>query len=324
MRPILAVTRRVPLGFFEGLGSHFETRIHDSFEPLRHGLAAFLAGAQAALLAPYDKIDASLLAACPGLKVVSNTSAGFDNLDLAACSASGVLCTNAPDGVTNATADFAMGLLVASARRIPEGDAAVRAGKWSAATYEHFMSPQIGGSTLGILGIGRIGQALARRASHGFGMRVIYTSRTRLKPDVEDWLKCCAVDKSELLRSADHIVVALPLSPQTKHFIGGPEIAAMRRGVTLVNIGRGGVVDEVALAEALQVGHVGAAALDVFEGEPEVRSELLLAPRLILTPHIASATQSARLATLRQATENAKAALAGQRPSNLLNPEALA
>jgi gluconate 2-dehydrogenase len=323
MKPVLAITRRVPGTFVEGLSRNFELRIHDSVTPLREGLAPFLAGAHAAILAPYDRIDSSLLADCPPLRVVSNASAGFDNLDLADCTARGVLCTNAPDGVTHATADFAMGLLLASARRIAEADAAVRAGQWSASTYEDFMSPQIGGSTIGILGMGRIGQAIARRASLGFGMRTLYASRTRLQPDVEDWLKCRHVVKTELLCAADHIVVALPLTPQTKHFIGATEIAAMRRGVTLVNIGRGGVVDELALVAALRDGQVGAAALDVFEGEPLIRPELLGAPRLLLTPHIASATPSARLATLRQATENASAALEGRRPPNLLNPEAL-
>ena len=324
MKPVLAITRRVPSVFIEGLSGQFELRVHDSFEPLRERLAAFLAGAHAAILAPYDRIDAGLLADCPTLKVVSNASAGFDNLDLAACTARGVLCTNAPDGVTNATADFAMGLVLASARRIVEADAAVRAGKWSASTYEDFMSPQVGGSTIGILGMGRIGQAIARRASHGFSMQVLYASRTRLEPDVEDWLKCRFVDTSSLLRSADHIVVALPLSAQTKHFIGAAEMAAMKPGVTLVNIGRGGIVDERALAAALHEGHVGAAALDVFEGEPAVHPELLGAPRLVLTPHIASATPSARQNTLRQAAENVQAALEGRRPANVLNPDTLA
>jgi gluconate 2-dehydrogenase len=324
MKPVLAITRRVPPAFAETLAGEFELRIYDSVEPLRERLAGFLAGAQAAVLVPYDNIDASLLADCPSLKVVSNASAGFDNLDLAACTARGVLCTNAPDGVTNATADFAMGLLIACARKIPEGDATVRAGRWSASTYDNFMSPQIGGSTIGIFGMGRIGQAIARRASHGFGMQVLHSSRTPLPGDVEDWIKCRLVDKAELMRSADHIVVALPLSAQTKNFIGAPEIAAMRPGATLVNIGRGGVVDELALAAALHEGKLAAAALDVFEGEPRVRPELLQAPRLLLTPHIASATQSARLATLRQATENARAALKGRAPPNLLNPKALA
>jgi gluconate 2-dehydrogenase len=324
MRPVVVLTRRMPREFIEGLQPRFDLRIHDSVEPLGSGLAAFLSGAQAVILAPYDRIDASLLSNCPDLMVVANASAGFDNLDLVACTARGVVCTNAPDGVTNATADFAMGLLIACARRVVEGDALVRAGLWTSSTYEEFMSPQIAGGTLGIFGMGRIGKAIARRAAHGFGMQVLYVSRTRLASDIEDEFKCHFVDKADLLRMADHIVVALPLSARTKHFIASAEIAEMRAGATLVNIGRGGLVDELALAKALHAGHLGAAALDVFEGEPRVRPELLQAPRLLLTPHIASATASARLATLRQAAWNVQAVLEGHSPANLLNHEVLA
>lgn len=321
-RPVLAVTRRLPAQLLHSVATgEYELRLHDSVEPLRERLPEFLDGAAAAILAPYDRVDADLLARCPSLRIAANASAGHDNLDLGACTARGVMCTNAPDGVTRSTADFAVGLLIAAARRIPQADALVRAGGWGASTYEDFMSAEIGGSTLGILGIGRIGQAIARRAAHGFGMRVLYWSRSRLAPDVEAELGCTHAEKARLLGQADHVIATLPYGAATHHAMGAVEFAAMRAGATFVNVGRGGVVDEVALATSLQAGHLGAAALDVFEGEPKVKSELLDCPRLLMTPHIASATLSARLATLRQAIDNVSAVLAGRVPPNLLNRE---
>lgn len=323
-RPILAITRAVPHAFLEQLsGFEFELRLHHSVEPLRDGLADFLDGAQATILAPYDRIDAALLARCKSLRIVANASAGFDNLDLPACTAQGVLCTNAPDGVTGSTADFAIGLMISAARRIVEADALVRRGGWSSSTYESFMSPAIEGGTLGILGMGRIGQAITRRAARGFGMQVLYWSRTRLPTAQERELSCSWREKGNLLAQADHVIVALPYSDETRHAVGQAEFASMRPGATFVNIGRGGVVDDVALAAALEQGLLGGAALDVFEGEPALRPELLAAPRLVVTPHIASATLASRLATLQQALDNVRAAMDHRMPENLLNHNAV-
>lgn len=323
-RPILAITRAVPPAFLEQLSqSGFDVRLHDSVEPLRDGLAAFLEGAEAAILAPYDRIDAALLARCKSLRIVANASAGFDNLDLGACTAQGVLCTNAPDGVTSSTADFAIGLLIAAARRIVEADALVRRGDWSSSTYESLMAPAIEGSTLGILGMGRIGQAIARRAVRGFGMQVHYWSRTRLPAAQEQELGCGWREKGALFAQADHVIVALPYSSETRHAVGQAEFTAMRPNATFVNIGRGGVVDDAALAAALQQGLLAAAALDVFEGEPALLPALLDAPRLVVTPHIASATLVSRLATLQQALDNVRAAMDHCMPENLLNHNAV-
>lgn len=319
-RPVIAVTRHVPGEFLERLAvTGWELRLHDSVEPLRDRLAEFLRGASAAILAPYDRIDAVALQSCAGLRIVANASAGHDNLDLAECSARGIMCTNAPDGVTRSTADFAIGMLITAARRILEADALVRKGGWGPSTYESFMSAEIGGSILGILGMGRVGQAIARRAACGFGMRVLYSSRSRLSSSLESELGCAHVDKAILLGEADHVIAALPYSPETRHAIGAPEFSAMRKGAIFVHVGRGGVVDDVALAEALMSGHLAGAALDVFEGEPRMTQELLNAPRLVLTPHIAGATYSGRLETLRQSLENVVAALEGRTPPNLLN-----
>jgi gluconate 2-dehydrogenase len=321
-RPIVAVTRAVPREFLAKLSAMpWQLRLHDSVEPLGSGLADFLKDADAAILAPYDRIDSRLLERCALLRVVANTSAGHDNLDLLACAARRVMCTNAPDGVTTSTADFAIGLLITAARRIAEADELVRAGGWRASTYETFMAPAISGSTIGILGIGRIGQAIARRAAHGFGMRVLYWSRSRLAATTEAEIGCTYADKAQLLGESDHVVVTLPFSPETRHAIGAPEFASMRQGATFVHIGRGGVVDDAALAWALTSRHLGGAGLDVFEGEPRINDQLLRAPRLVLTPHIASATPASRFATLNQALENVRMALEGGQPLDLLNPQ---
>lgn len=186
-------------------------------------------------------------------------------------------------------------------------------------TYESFMSPAISGSVLGILGMGRIGQAIARRASLGFGMKVIYVSRTGPNTEAEDAFGCRRVSTEDLFREADHVICALPLSDETRNLIGAREFALMKGSATFVNVGRGGVVDEQALAQALSTGQIGAAALDVFASEPNVCEQLLHAPRTLMTPHVASATLDARLSTLRQAASNIEAALNGLTPPNALN-----
>lgn len=182
------------------------------------------------------------------------------------------------------------------------------------------MSPMIAGSTLGILGMGRIGQAIAQRATYGFGMQVLYWSRRRLASVTEARIGCTYADKTHLLQASNHVIAALPFSPETRHAIGTREFASMRQGTTFVHIGRGGVVDDQALAEALAKGHLAGAGLDVFEDEPQINVHLLRAPRLVLTPHIASATPASRIATLEQALENVRVALQGEKPVNLLNP----
>ena len=267
-------------------------------------LAARLADKDGLLTTGSERIDAALLAACPRLKVVANMAVGYNNFDVGAMTAAGVLGTNTPDVLTETTADFGFALLMATARRISESEHYLRAGHWSRWSYDMFAGAEIHGSTLGIIGMGRIGQGIARRGAHGFGMEVIYHNRSHLSPELEAECKARYVDKDELLRSADHVVLVLPYSAASHHTIGAPELALMKPTATLVNIARGGIVDDVALAHALRTRQIAAAGLDVFEGEPSVHPDLLTVPNVVLTPHIASATVSTRLAMANLAADN--------------------
>ena len=248
---------------------------------------------------------------------------GYNNFDLDAMTARGVLATNAPDVLTETTADFGFALLMATARRIAEGEHFLRAGKWDRWSYDMLAGTDIHGSTLGILGMGRIGQAIARRGAHGFNMNVIYHNRSRLKPQQEAACKARYVDKEELLRTADHLVLVLPYSPSSHHAIGAKELALMKRTANLVNIARGGIVDDAALAEALRERRIAAAGLDVFEGEPKLNPALLTVPNVVLTPHIASATMPTRLAMADLAADNLIGFLVNGKPLTPLNPEVL-
>ena len=267
-------------------------------------LAARLADKDGMLTTGSERIDAALLATCPRLKVVANMAVGYNNFDVGAMTAAGVLGTNTPDVLTETTADFGFALLMATARRISESEHYLRAGHWSRWSYDMFAGAEIHGSTLGIIGMGRIGQGIARRGAHGFGMDVIYHNRSHLSPELEAECKARYVDKDELLRSADHVVLVLPYSAASHHTIGAPELALMKPTATLVNIARGGIVDDAALAQALRTRQIAAAGLDVFEGEPAVHPDLLTVPNVVLTPHIASATVSTRLAMANLAADN--------------------
>jgi gluconate 2-dehydrogenase len=245
---------------------------------------------------------------------------GYNNFDLDAMSAAGVLATNAPDVLTETTADLGFALLMATARRMAEGEHFLRAGLWTRWRYDMFIGADIHGATLGILGMGRIGQAIARRGAHGFGMKVIYHNRTRLDAGAEADCKACYVSKGELLRTADHLVLVLPYSASSHHAIGAAELAQMKPTATLVNIARGGIVDDAALALALRNKVIAAAGLDVFEGEPKVHPDLLTVPNVVLTPHIGSATLPTRLAMAHLAADNLIGYLIHQKPVTPLNP----
>lgn len=272
-------------------------------------------------------IDAQVLDANPQLKVVSNMAVGYNNLDVPACTARGVLCTNTPDVLTETTADFGFALMMAAARRIAEAEHCLRRGEWSKWSYDMFVGTDIHGATLGILGMGRIGQAIARRGALGFGMKVRYHNRSRLAGDVEAQCKAIHVDKATLLRESDHLVVTMPYSKESHHAIGAAELALMKPTATLTNVARGGVVDDAALAQALESRQIAAAGLDVFEGEPRVHPGLLRVSNVVLTPHIASATMATRRAMADLAADNLIAALgfgphAGWPPSPI-NPQVL-
>jgi gluconate 2-dehydrogenase len=271
-----------------------------------------------------ERIDAELLAACPELRICANMAVGYNNFDLAAMTAAGVVGTNTPDVLTETTADFGFALLLATARRLTESEHFLRAGQWNKWAFDMFAGAEVNGSTLGILGMGRIGQGIARRGAQGFGMNVIYHNRSRLDAATEADCKARYVDKATLLREADHLVLVLPYSPASHHAIGAAELAQMKPTATLVNVARGGIVDDAALAQALRERRIAAAGLDVFEGEPRVHPDLLTVPNVVLTPHIASATVRTRRAMADLAADNLIDFLTQGQAKTPLNPEALA
>jgi len=270
-----------------------------------------------------DRVDDELLErAGPGLRVVANFAVGFDNLDLEACTARGVLATNTPDVVTEATADLAWALLLAAARRVAEGDRFLRARRPWVWGPEFFLGFEVHGKTLGVIGLGRIGRAVARRAA-GFGMPVRYTARHRLPAAEEAALGVAWRELDGLLAEADFVSIHTGLSAATRHLIGAEQLARMKPTAVLVNTARGPIVDEAALAAALAAGELGAAGLDVFEREPEVHPGLLGLDNVTIVPHLGTSTLETRVAMGMTAAANLLAALEGRRPPNLLNPEAL-
>ncbi|CAM3748943.1 2-hydroxyacid dehydrogenase [Polynucleobacter arcticus] len=276
-----------------------------------------------ALVAGSERIDAAALSDAKNLKVVANISVGYNNLDVPAITAAGVMATNTPDVLTDTTADFGFALLMATARRMTESEHWVRSGKWDQwSIVNNPLGMDLHHSTIGIIGMGRIGQGIAKRAL-GFGMKVVYHNRSHLSDADEKSCGATYVSKEELLRTADHVVLVLPYTAQNHHTIGAPELALMKTTATLINIARGGIVDDGALAQALQGGRIFAAGLDVFEGEPQVHPELLKCKNIVLAPHIASATEKTRRAMVDLAVENLRAALDGKRPPSLINTELL-
>lgn len=323
-KPAILVAREVFPEILRQLEQYFQVEHNQQDEPwTRDQLAAKLQGKAGAFTTGGERIDAQLLQACPQLRIVANMAVGFNNFDLKAMTAQGVLGTNTPDVLTETTADFGFALLMATARRIAEGEHFLRAGKWERWRYDMFAGSEVHGSTLGILGMGRIGQGIAKRGAHGFGMQVIYHNRSRLSPGLEAECKAKYVSKEELLRSSDHLVLVLPYSPESHHAIGAAEIAQMKPTATLVNIARGGIVDDAALASALRERRIAAAGLDVFEGEPKVHPALLQVPNVVLTPHIASATVRTRMAMAQLAADNLIGFLVHGKALTPLNPEAL-
>jgi glyoxylate reductase len=268
-----------------------------------------------------DPIGGKVLS-LPGLKIVSNVAVGFDNIDLPAATRHGVMATNTPGVLTDTTADFAFALLMAAARRVVEGDRFVRGGKFEGWAIDMLLGQDLHGATLGLVGVGRIGGAVARRA-RGFDMRVIYTDAVQLPAEVERELGATRVELPQLLREADFVSLHVPLTPETRHLIGSEELAQMKNTAVLVNTSRGPVVDEEALAEALANGEIFAAGIDVFEREPEVHPLLLRQENAVLTPHIASASVRTRSEMCGVAARNLIAGLRGERPPDLLNPEVL-
>lgn len=325
-RPAVLVARAIFPEVVERLRRHFD--VTDNQANANWSQEEFvqkLRGKQGTLTTGSQRIDAGTLAQCPDLKICANMAVGHNNFDVPAMTAAGVLATNAPDVLTETTADGGFALLMAAARRVTEGEHYLRAGQWKEWAYDMMMGQDVHGATLGIVGMGRIGQAIARRGAFGFGMPVVYHNRSRLAPEQEEAAgKARYVGLEELLRTADHVVLVVPYTAESKHMIGAAQIALMKPTATLVNIGRGGVIDEDALASALQVGRIAGAGLDVFEGEPRVNPALLACHNVVLTPHIASASEPTRLAMANLAADNLIAYLERGEAFTALNPELLA
>ena len=323
-KPAILITRAIFAEVLEQLSQHFEVESNQAdviWSPLE--LAQRLQGKVGVFMTGTEKVNADLLEQCPQLKLCANMTVGYNNFDLAAMSAAGVLGTNAPDVLTETTADFGFALLMATARRVTESEHYLRAGKWTRWSYDMFSGAEVHGTTLGIVGMGRIGQAIARRAALGFGMQVVYHNRSRLDAATEASFNARYVGKEELLKSSDHVMLVLPYSAASHHTIGAAELALMKPTATLINLARGGIVDDAALAEALRLKRIAAAGLDVFEGEPAVHPALLSVPNVVLTPHIASATEGTRRAMAALAVDNLIGFLVNGKAVTPLNPEVL-
>lgn len=319
-RPHVLIARAVFPEVLDRLSRYFELDVNPSDVVMSPAeLISRLQGKQGVLTTGSERIDAALLAACPGLKICANMAVGYNNFDVEAMTARGVQATNAPDVLTETTADFGFALMMATARRITEAEHFLRRGEWTQWRYDMFVGPDVHGATLGILGMGRIGQAIARRGALGFGMQVIYHNRSRLDAATEAACQARYVGKDELLAQADHLVLVLPYSASSHHAIGAAELARMKSTATLTNVARGGIVDDVALAAALKAGRLAAAGLDVFEGEPRVHPDLLALSNVVLTPHIASASRPTRLAMANLAADNLIDFFAGRGPRTPVN-----
>jgi len=322
MKPKVLVTREVFDETLEYLGAHCQVESNQEDVPLDPGeLTRRLADKDGLICCLTDRVDATLLAGSPQLKVVANIAVGYNNIDLAACTARGIMATNTPGVLDDSTADLAWTLMLGAARRLTELERRVRNGEWNSWRLKQWLGVDVHHATLGIFGMGRIGQAIAKRAG-GFEMKVIYHNRKRVAPEIERRLKAVFVSKEELLRQADFIVLQMPYSPETHHMIGTNELNQMKPSAILINSTRGGVVDDAALVSALKNGVIRAAGLDVFENEPRLNPGFLELDNVVLAPHVGSSTEATRRAMAMTAAKNLVAALTGAMPPNLLNPDA--
>jgi len=322
MRQKILVARAVFPEVIERLAQHFEVESNQDDQVFSEAeLLEKMRDKDGLFATLTERVSVASLACWPRVKAVCNMAVGYNNIDLDAATKAGVMVTNTPDVLNETTADFAWALLMAAARRITESEHWLRAGHWKKWRFDTLLGADLHGSTLGVLGMGRIGQAIARRSS-GFNMKVIYHNRSRLTPALEAAANQAQyVGREELLRTADHLVLAVPYSPAVHHTIGAAELAQMKPSATLVNIARGGVVDDAALIDALRRRTIAAAGLDVYENEPALHPGFLALSNVVLTPHIASATEATRRAMAECAAANLIAALSGAAPPNLLNPQ---
>ncbi len=322
MRHKILITRAVFPDVIQRLGLYFDVEDNQQdhiFSPAE--LAEKMRDKDGLYTTTGERITAEAIAASPNLKIISNMAVGFNNIDVNAATQAGIMVTNTPDVLDSTTADFAWALLMAAARRVTESEKWLREGKWGRWRYDGFLGADIHGSTLGIIGMGRIGQQIARRST-GFDMKVVYHNRTRLTEEQEKYASHAQyVSKEQLLHQSDHVILTLPYSAQTHHIIGAAELAMMKPSATLVNIARGGIVDDVALIAALRANRIASAGLDVFENEPAFHPDFLTLSNVVLTPHIGSASEKTRRAMANCAADNLIAGLTSGHPKNLVNPE---
>jgi glyoxylate reductase len=321
MQPRVLVTHPLPDAALELIRDACDMQYDPSEQPLTPAaLRRAVADKEGVVCVVTDRIDAEVLAAAASLRVVANVAVGYDNIDVAAATRHGVVVTNTPGAVTESTADFTWGLLCSVARRIPEGDRYIREGKWQAWHLMLMVGHDVYERTLGLVGMGRIGQAVARRA-RGFGMRILYHSRSRLAPDIETALGATWMPLSALLQQADFVSLHVPLSPHTTHLLGLSEFRMMKPTAYMINTARGAVVDETALIRALQEGWIAGAALDVFDREPEVPQALKDLDNVVLAPHIGSSSVATRTRMTVMAATSMIAVLRGEGPPHVVNPE---
>ena len=327
-KPKVWISRPFFPDIVDRLREHFDVHAEAderAFSPAE--LAERLADADAAIVGLADKIDGTVLEGAPKLRFVANLGVGYNNLDIDALTKRGVGASNTPDVLNETVADYAWALMLAAARRVGEAERWLRDGQWHGSRFEGWLGADVHGKTIGILGMGRIGQAIARRAA-GFRARVIYHNRSRLDAALERECAATYVDKASLLAQSDHLILVLPYTPANHHTIGEAELKAMKPTAVLVNIARGGIVDDAALARALAAGTIASAGVDVFEGEPSVHPDLLKIENIVLSPHIASASRDTRRDMATLAVDNVLAAFGhgphAGRPPTIINPGVLA
>lgn len=327
-KPKVWISRPFFPDIVDRLREHFDVHAETeerAFSPAE--LAERLADTDAAIVGLADKIDGKVLEGAPKLRFVANLGVGYNNLDIDALTRRRVGASNTPDVLNETVADYAWALMLAAARRVGEAERWLRDGQWHGSRFEGWLGADVHGKTIGILGMGRIGQAIARRAA-GFRARVIYHNRSRLDAALEQACAATYVDKASLLAQSDHLILVLPYTPENRHAIGEAELKAMKPTAVLVNIARGGIVDDAALARALAAGTIASAGVDVFEGEPSVHPDLLKIENIVLSPHIASASRDTRRDMAALAVDNVLAAFGhgphAGRPPTIINPGVLA
>jgi glyoxylate/hydroxypyruvate/2-ketogluconate reductase len=321
MKKQVLVTREVFDETIEFLAGSFDvTSNQANVDFNREAIIERLQGMDAAVITTSDPIDEEFLTRCPGLKAVCSASVGFNHIDLEACTRHGVIATNTPGVLTDSVADMALCLTLATVRRLSEGERMVRAKQWKGSHLKQLLGHDLHHATVGVCGFGRIGQAIAKRL-RGFDTKVLYTDISRVDRKIEDALQASYASKDDLLRQSDIVILILPYTPETHHYIGKAELARMKVSAVLINMARGGIVDDAALADALKTGRIWSAGVDVYENEPVVNPALFDLTNVVLTPHIASATEATRRAMTMLAAQNCVAALTGATPPNLLNPD---